>query len=147
MNRFSIVLLSAIAVAFSSCEEDNVDVYSEGEIVEGNKVLASIIETAFSDNDKSKIETSEENVFYYTVDDQSDADAFVDVVTCGEYVDNPHTYVLPAGFGRVAVSPSLEEGDYYYLVDFDIVGYNGIRYILISDADSVGSTPTASSCR
>ncbi len=131
MNRVSIILFSAIACAFASCETEDAEVYSESEILEGNKALAAIVETAFAENDKCKVESAKEGTYYYSVDDLDEADEFVLAVTCGEYSEGNPSYVLPAGFGQVDVaSASDEDSEYFYVVDFDIVGYSGIRYVL-----------------
>ncbi|MFI3324287.1 MAG: hypothetical protein SNI45_00705 [Rikenellaceae bacterium] len=135
MNRVSIILFSAIACAFASCETEDAQVYSESEILEGNKALAAIVETAFADNDKAKVESAKEDTYYYSVDDLAEADEFVSAVTCGEYSEDNPSYVLPAGFGQVDVTAATGENTgYFYVIDFDIIGYSGIRYILAAES-------------
>ncbi len=132
MRKVAITLVLAMSsMMFSSCEADDAAVYSEDEIVRGNMAMAQIVETAFVENNPSLVETSNDNIYYYIVDSQDDANAFVEAVTCGEYSEGSPVYVLPAGFGSVSVAITESETT-YYKIDFDIVDYSGIRYILTS---------------
>ncbi len=135
MNRFSLILLSAFAVLFlGSCEigENSIAEFSEEDILEGNIAIAAISEAAFGEGDKSIVATSDENVFYYLVDDQADADDFIAAVTCGTYISDYYIFSLAADMGTVEVMPSGDESC-YYIVDFEVVTLPEVRYILVDD--------------
>ncbi|MFR9503727.1 MAG: hypothetical protein SNH73_04680 [Rikenellaceae bacterium] len=130
MRKVVKVLLASIACLAVSC--DDATVYSESDILEGNKALSAISEAAFGEGDKSIIATDQDDIFYYEVDDQQEADEFIDAVTCGSYLSGALHFELSAGLGSVDVEPSDVEGC-FYVVDFDVKTLPAVTYIVATD--------------
>lgn len=135
MNRVSLIFFSILsALLFLSCEagENDIAEFSEEEIIEGNRAIAAISEIAFADGDKSKIATEEEDIFYYLMDDQQQADEFVEAITFGNYNYDYYTLKLAADMGSLTIIPSGQD-NCYFIIDFDIVTLPEVRYVVVNE--------------